>query len=317
MIKIIAKNIVLIAIGLSLQQPLLSQQSDKSPREDTPDRNPIVAHYVQKAENFRGQKEYKKALKYYRKVEKHAENLRNKGIAVISQGQCFIEMGKSWRAFSEFKRAVDKYSEHIPYLEVLQVEFDIANAMRLKERERFLFFSFTTYGKAIDIYQHIVQNAPHGPFTVDAIYNEGLLYLELKDYESATFQFNQIIKKYSTSSFVVDAKIDLARSLLYSAKEADADGTLGKRALSILQRIVDRYPDHTRIEEANELLGKALNLEASRLMYLAIFYHQESHRRDAASIRYLREITANYGGSAVEENAKELLHSIEISSKLE
>ena len=269
-----------------------------------------VEHYLAKAKEHEEAGKYKRAFKYYKKVEKKTVPLVNKASAIVAQGRCLERLSNPWKAYLQYRKALDEYSTFIPFMDVVKQEYKIANDYFSGEKEKFLFFSVSTGGKAIEIYDHIAQVAPYAPFTVDAIYRSGLLSIKIKNYDDAAERFRLIISRYSSSDKVEDAKIELTNALLRNAARADSDGKLVEQSYRVLSTINYGKLSPQRAEDAKALLHTARSLQAERLLYLAEFYQREAHMRNDASKRYLSQVLEEYQDTASVAPANELLSTI-------
>ncbi len=270
-----------------------------------------TSNYIKHAEFHEKYEEYKTAIKFYKKIEKNSVNLNNKAKAVVAHGRCYEKMQKHWNAYIQYKRAVDEYANYIPFIEILDKEFSIANEFSKGKKDKFLFFSFSTNGKAIEIYEHIAQAGPYAAITPEALYRSGLLSLKIKDYDQAAANFTEIISRYPRSKFVADARIDFADALLRNAAEADGDGSLVRQAHKQLIIFFNRHKNHPRNDEAQKLLSSALADKAKNLLYLGQFYINQSHKRIPASKRYLGQVVADYQDTESARLAEKLLTIIE------
>ncbi len=291
---------------------LTSEQMEWKP-EDTWRKNKKskTANYIKHAEFYEKYEDYKIAIKFYKKIEKNSINLNNKAKAVVSHGRCYQKMQKPWNAYIQYKRAVDDYANYIPFIEILNKEFAIANEFSNGKKDKFLFFSFSTHGKAIEIYEHIAQAGPYAAITSEALYRSGLLSLKIKDYEQATVHFTEIISRYPRSKFVADARIDIADTLLRNAAQADGDGALVRQAHKQLTIFFNQHAHHPRYAEAQKLLNSALDDKAKNLLYLGQFYINQSHKRIPASQRYLQQVVSDYKDTESARLAEKLLTIIE------
>ena len=306
-------SIYTILLGISLTLTGTASEKIEWKPEDAWRKNKKskTSKYITHAEFHEKHKEYKSAIKFYKKIEKHSVNLNNKAKAIIAHGRCFEKMGREWNAYIQYKKAVDEYSNYIPFIEILNKEFSIANKYAKGKRDKFLFFSFSAYGKAIKIYDHITQAGPYAPITPEALYRSGLLSLKIKDYKEAAANFSEIISRYPGSKFVADARIDIADTLLRNAAEADGDGSLVRQAHKQLTLFFSLNKNHPRNEEAQKLLDLALTDKAKNLLYLGQFYSRPSHKRIPASKRYLRQVISDYQETDSARLAEKLLTIIE------
>lgn len=266
---------------------------------------------IKKAELAEKKGKYKRALGLYRKVQKESVNLKNKGKALVKQGDCLGQMEEPWKAFEKYREAVDEYRSHIAFNKVLDAEFELSKQFGHKQqRDRFLFVTFSTEDKAVDILDHIVTVGPYSKVAPKAMHRVGMIRIAQEDYESAIIRFRRLLKQYPRHAIAADGRLDLARALLLEAEAGDGDGTLVREARASLDRFLESYPDHARFDEAKELVLNAKTMEATRLLDLAQFYLREAHFRPDAAKQYLSEIVMHYPGSDTAGMAQIILNSL-------
>ncbi len=267
---------------------------------------------IKKAELAEKKGKYKKALGLYRKIHKESVNLKNKGKALVKQGDCLEQLEEPWKAFEKYREAVDEYRSHIAFNKVLEAEFALSHRFgHKKQRDRFLFITFSTEDKAVDILDHIVTVGPYSKIAPKAMHRVGMIRIDQEDYESAIMRFRRLLKQYPRHAIAADGRLDLARTLLLEAEVGDGDGTLVREARSSLDRFIESYPGHARFDEAKALVLNAKSMESARLLDLAQFYLREAHYRPAAAKQYLSDIVMHYPGSDTAGMARIILNSLE------
>ncbi len=291
----------LVIAAVTCALPAMSANNWKPESTWRQNKKDSVLTLIKEAEALEEQKKFKAAKKVYKKVVGKSSNMANKATAIVAQGRCLHQLKDPWLAYRRYKEAIDDYANFIAFNDVLQLEYDIANTYFGGKRDSFMVFSFSTDGKAMEIYDHISTVAPYAPITPDAIHKSGLISLRSGDYAGAAEKFRQIITRYSRSDVVADAQIDLSKTLLKDAEEADGDETLVKQAHRELLSFIRLRPDHARIEEARELLKAAQKFEAEKLLYLAEFYQRPAHYRPEVSRRYLKVLLDKYGDTSSAE----------------
>jgi tetratricopeptide (TPR) repeat protein len=295
-----------------ISSPLLAQEMEWKPESTwRKGKQSSVASYIRKAEIAEERSNYKDAVKLYRKIQSASVNLRNQAKALIAQGRCLELLEKPYQAYESYAQAVDRFASFIPFSDVLERELDIANDIYYGKKEEFLWvIKLSNYERAIEIYDHIAKSAPYGDHTPEATYRAGLLNQREKFFEDAITRFEDVLNKFPTHTRAIDARIDLANTLLLHGAQADGDGALVKRARRELEYLKKRAPDHARAAEIDILAQSAHEMEAARLLYLGEFYQRDAHQRLGASQRYLREVMTEYDESESQDAASALLTAI-------
>jgi tetratricopeptide (TPR) repeat protein len=275
-------------------------------------RSNSIATFIRKAEQACERGRFRKAIKWYGKIEEQSINLRNVAKAVICQGYCYEQLGERMKAVEKYRLAVDKHANAVKsFVEILKREYEIANYYYDGGTDRFLFMSFNNYDLAIEIYEHIATSAPFADMSADAVYRAAMLSHKMKYYEDAVDLYKKVINTYPRHPRARDARLDLAHTLIAYSREADGDGALIRRARKELVFLSRYGGDFERREEAKELLAETERIEAARLLYLGEFYQREAHPRITASRRYLQDVVDNYEDADMVRLADTLLYTLE------
>ena len=178
--------------------------------KDTPEEQLVFAvAFFDRHDYDRASKECKKLLKAYKESPEAAE-------ARYYLGRCAEESGDYYRAFTEYRKTIQTYPSTKRFDEILGREFQMGNYF-LSGKKRKLFGTAAILpgrGKAIEIFQAIVDDGPfseHGPL---AQYKLGLAHLALQDYEPAVTAFEQVISRYPDSPLVDDARFQITQASL-------------------------------------------------------------------------------------------------------
>ena len=242
------------------------------------------------------------------------ETRQNLTEVLLKKAWNFRLRGKHSRAYKEFKFAVDNYPGYIPLEQVLSAEYQIA-LDHLEFKRTWLGFSKTPL--AIRIYAHVNKRGPYTKTGPPALYRQGKLLLESrKDYEGAAEKLELFLTRHPRHELSGDARLDLVKALLENAEDFDGDAGLVRRARYELARFKRLHPGHQRQVEAAQLLARARNCEAKRLLSLGRFYRRRgAHYRPHAARRYLQELLEKYGDTLAAPQARKLLARLPKNSK--
>lgn len=269
-----------------------------------------VASLIRKAETAQARAQYKQAAKLYRQITDRAMSMGNRAKAVVMQGICLERMNKPHDANAAFARAVEEFGSLVPFAMVQQRQLDIANRFYFGEKDKVLGLSFSNLENAQEIYDHIAEYAPYGDRTAVALYRAGLIAQQVKDFGGSIERFEMLLKRFPSHELAIDARIDLANSLLLWAAQGDGDGTLVARAKRELESVRNAASGHSRATELRTLLRSSREMEAARLLYLGEFYQREAHPRFAAARRYLQKVVSEFSDTSSAEAAGALLTAL-------
>jgi tetratricopeptide (TPR) repeat protein len=284
------------SLGLMLiANRLTAAEDDWRPESTYGRRSHDVPRSIARAEAAEEGGNFKRAIKHYRAVERHSVNLRNRGRAVVAQGRCLERLDKPVAAYKRYRQALDEYGGFVPFREVVEAEFGIANQFFEGRPGSFLGISMSNDDLAIDIYDHLVRVAPYARIAPKALYRSGLLSLRLGHTDEAIDKFRRVQSEYRSSPVAQEAQVALADALLNAAQEGDGDGLLAREARRQLDRFLSGERDAEAQQEAAALRARAAEIEAGRLLDLARFYEQPGdHFRPEAARRYLEQAVARY-----------------------
>lgn len=270
-----------------------------------------VEHFIRKAEAEQQAGKYKKAIKYYKKVENQSVNLRNRARAIVRQGDCYQKMDNPWSAYKSYRKALDEYASFVDFGEVVEKEIAIADIFYNGRKDHFLGMSFSTDAMAIEIYDHAVRVAPYAPKASVALYRSALLSARSEDYAEAITKLHRLLNRYPDAAINRQAQLSLAEVQLKSARAADGDGLLVHNAHRQLKRLIAQNSNDSISVQARTLLRQAAEIEGTRLLELAKFYQNPVHQRLPAVRRYLRQVVAQYPATRSARVAEDLLQKME------
>jgi outer membrane assembly lipoprotein YfiO len=300
----------LCAAALLLIHPLSAQDDGWKAETRFGAKAKRVSSLIKEADDARAAGDFKAAYKKYRSVETGSINLRNRGRAVVMQGQCLWEMEDRWGAYESYRRALDNYAGFVDFDDVLAREFEVGEYYYRQKASRIWLFKMSTSAMATDIFDHIVRVGPYSDLAPKALLYSGKIAVRDREFNTASTKFRRILTQFRNSDQAPEARLALARSLLDEAREGDGDGSKIREANRHLERFLRSYPDHEHRPEAVELQRQAREVEANRLLALAEFYLRRAHSKPEAAARYLRELLAKYEGTEAEPAALEMLEQM-------
>ena len=249
--------------------------------KDTPEEQLEVAVGLFEQEDIDGARiEFKKLLNAYKDSREGAE-------AQYYLGRCAAAKRDYYRAFLEYRKAIQTYPSTKRFEEILELEYRIGN-MFLAGKKRKVFGTaalLPARDKAIEIFQAIVEDGPYSEHGLLAQYKLGMAHLLMHDYEEAVSAFEQMISQYPESELVDDARFQIAMASLKGTFKADYDSTPTKHAIRELQAFMQSYPDSDLALEAKTRLDELKELRAEHAYQVAEFYEQRGHP-DSALVYY-------------------------------
>ncbi len=214
-----------------------------------------------------------------------------------TRNRAVLGLGASLYYLGEFPQGVEqlkKLSQDYPEFERDKVNFYLAEN----------YFASGDYSNAIKRYDSVDVNSE---LYNSVLYGKGYSYFNLKQYESASYQFSDFLKKYPQDSRVNDARLRLADSY-YGNKNFDAAGKIYKEMFSIDNETLNNPYAYYQYAQAlykggavQEALNEFNNLQtrfpeseyADESLYIIGWIHFQQGNFNESIQRY-RNVLTNY-----------------------
>ena len=245
------------------------------------------------AMSFYNRKEWDRAIEEFEKIP---DNFPSSKLA--AEGVFFV--GKCWEAKGDIAKAADHYQnliDHYPYSDrikdAVKAEFEIANQFASGAKMKVMGIPVLSGQlKAMDLYQHVVKNAPFGMVGDQAQFKIGELYKAQGEYEEARKAFQAVIDEYPGSSLVARARYEIAASSMESSKKSQYNEQYAERAIEEFQGFKETFPTSQSALEADESI-KALREKNAKMNFdTAVFYEKQSKFKSAQV--YYQQIAERY-----------------------
>ena len=278
-------------------------ENPKYATKDTPEEQ------LQYAMDFYEVKNYKMALKEFKKLIKHYSLAKEAPSAQYYIGRIMEELDKPYEAFKAYQKVIDLY----PYTdfvdEVIEREFKIGNMFLSGKKVRILGpLKMPAKDKAIEIFKAVAETSPYGKYADHAVFKTGQAYKDIADYDSAIMSFKEVIDKYPDSELVDTARYQLAECSKLLSLRPDYDQTPTIVAREEFEDFIEKYPESEMSEDAREIVDKLKNREAENTYKVAQFY--ESRRMNESAMIYYEDIIRNYPDTQWAKKAQERLDEI-------
>jgi TolA-binding protein len=147
--------------------------------------------------------------------------------------------GLAWEEKSDFAKAADAYQKlinHYPYSDrikdAVKKEFDIANKFAEGSKVKVLGVpALSGQEKALELYNHIVKNAPFGTYGDQAQFKIGELYKTQSEYQDAQKAFQAVVDEYPNSTLVSKARYQIAYCSMQASKKTQYDEQHAEQAI--------------------------------------------------------------------------------------
>lgn len=256
--------------------------------KDTPQEQLAFAvGFFERKDYDRARKEFKKLLSAYKESREAAE-------AQYYMGRCFEEEGDYYKAFLEYRKAIQTYPSTKRFDEILEREYQLGNYFLAGKKRKVLGAAaiLPARDKAIEIFQSIVDDGPFSEYGQLAQYKLGLTHMALGDYEPAVSAFEQILTRYPDSPLVDDARFQIAQASLKGTFRAGYDQSPTDLAIRELQTFLREYPGSELVTDAGKKLEQLRERRAEHEFEVGQFY--ESRRRPQAALIYYETVVDEF-----------------------
>lgn len=262
----------------------------KTQPKDSPEEQLAYAAYFVEA------KDYPRALKEYLRLVRHYPKSAQAPEALSWAGQCYEAMGQPYQAFQMYKRLVEVYPYSPRFKEGIARAFAIGQALYEGEKVRPiqpLPVALPALDKAVEIFEHIVTQAPYGEYGDQAQFRLGQTWLKLRNYGDAMKAFQKLVEEYRTSPWVEEARYYAAFCAKQLSLKPGYDQESTDQAIAWFEEFIVAHPESELIPEARASLQSLRGYKAEGYFKVAEFYARQKKYYSAAL--YYRRIIGQYG----------------------
>lgn len=225
-------------------------------------------------------------------------------------GTSYERMDRPGKAFAAYKKLVEVYPFSARFKDAIEREFRIAEAFFEGKKITLVGpVKLPALDKAIEIYQHVVEQAPYGEFAAHAQLRLGECYIQQGRYEEANRAFQRVVDDYADSPFVEEAKFKIAFCSRQLSLKASYDQSATDEAIEWYESFIAEHPESDLLLEAQESLRQLRRIKAQGLSDIAHFYEVQGKPQAAAV--YYREIVDRYPESPQAADAVSRLTELE------
>jgi outer membrane protein assembly factor BamD len=276
--------------------------------KDVPSDTPEEQFFIGK--KYFDEADYDRAVDEFDKVIKHYPNSRWAAEAQFHRGVSYEAKKDIGKAAESYKNLVDQYPYSERLNETIKKEFELAESMLGGEKTKVLGMAIMpAQDTAVDLYKHIVKNAPYGPYGATAQFRLADAHLILGEFEEAERAYQRVIDEYPNSEYAPQAKYCIAKVSYDAALERDNDSTQKDAALNRFESFKKLYPESSFSIEADSAIQELRNKKALDLNGVATFY-EERHKPKAAMI-YYKELIEKFPETEYAVFARERVEHLE------
>ncbi len=258
---------------------------------------------------FFNQKDWDRAIEEF---EKLAEAFPASRLA--AEGAYYV--GLAWEKKDDLSKAADSYQTLVtryPYSDrikdAIKREFEIANEFFEGSKVKVLGVKMLSgQDKALELYNHIVKNAPFGTYGDQAQFKIGELYKKQGQYDLSKKAFQTLVDEYPSSPLAAQARYEVAHSSMLASNSGQFDEQHAEKAIEEFQDFKKEYPVEPQAVEADESIRQIREEKALRALDVASFY--ETQKKWKSAKVYYEELIRNYPETPSAAEAKKRLDDV-------
>jgi outer membrane protein assembly factor BamD len=253
------------------------------------------------------------AIKGYQSIAKKYPNSIYAPEALYRSGRLRLQRKEYTKAFDDFQQVLGRYPNTKRFNEIIGEQYRIASALLDGARGRMFFGllpGFKQRDKAIEFFEHILNNAPYSDYAPLALMNIARGHQKLGNTEDAIDALDRMINNYSQSLLAPDAYLKLAQTHASLVDGPYYDQGATKESITYFTDFMLLFPSDTNIATAEKGLDGMKTMLAESKMRMADFYFYKRSNFKAARVFYNEAITA-YPESAIAARAKARLVEVE------
>src|SRR5260370_520769 len=261
------------------------------------------------SERYEANGDYKRAGTSYRLLVRRFPRSDIGATAQFKSGQMLEKEGKLQRAFYEYQALVQKYPRSPDFEAALQAQYGIAKAyLDGKRVDVYGVPTLPSMGKAQEMFQKIVTNAPYGRIAPLAQFGIGQALEKAGSITATTNAYQQVVDRYPNSDVAPDAMYQIGYVYLQASRTTGYDQTAAIRAQEAFEDFLLRYPNSEKVPQAQDNLKTLQGRKTENSYNIAKFYDKQKNYK--AAYVYYNEVVQQQPDSPEAQRAKQRMDEI-------
>ena len=267
------------------------------------------------AVNFFEQRNYERAVKEFLRLVRAFPKSELAPEAQYLSGISYELTGRLGEATAAYKKLVEIYPFSARFKDGIEREFLIAESFYAGVKMKLIGpLKVPALDKAIEIYQHVVAQAPYGEYGARAQFRLGECFLRQQRFEEANRAFQKVVDDYPSSALLTQAKFNVAFCARQLSLNPSYDQSSTDEAIHWYETFIASHPESDLIPQAHESLKQLKGFKAQGLIQVAEFY--EKAAKPASAAVYYRRVVEEYPDSPQAAQAVAKLSELEQSGAL-
>lgn len=261
------------------------------------------------AMSFYNQRNWDRAVEEFEKIPANFSNSHLAAEAVYFVGMSWEEKQDLAKAADAYQRLIDRYPYSDRIRDTVKKEFQIANEFASGTKMKIWGIpALSGQDKAVELYKHIVKNAPFGSNGADAQFAIGEVYKKQGEFEEAQKAYQAVIDNYPSSELVTKARYQIAAVSMEASKSAQYSEQSAQRAIEEFEGFKSSHPSDPETVEADESIKVLRAKRAMTQFETGVFY--EKQKKFASAKVYYQEILTKYPETPAAVQARKRIENI-------
>jgi len=237
--------------------------------------NAEAAALLQEARSWEDAGNTRRAIATYRSLVRNYQLAPSASAAQLRLGELYDSLGNAKRAFDSYQKLIENFPQSREFDRAIEAQLAIADAQMDQRR----------YGRAAEMYQSIMANAPFARSAPATQFKLGQAYENEREYGKAIDAYQVVLDRYPNSSVAPDALYQIGYVQMTEAQGRSQDLSAAVDAKYTFEDFLMEFPRHEKAAQARENLESMSGREAFDLLAIARFYDRKANYR-AAVIYY-------------------------------
>ena len=254
-------------------------------------------------------KDWDRAIEEFEKLPEVFPNSRLAAEGVYYAGLSWEEKGNTAKAADAYQKLINKYPYSDRIKDAIRQEYEIANEFASGGKIKVLGVpALPGQEKALELYRHIVKNAPYGTYGDQAQYMMGEVYKKQGEFEEAQKAYQSVVDEYPNSELVTKAKYQIAYCSMQASKQSQYSDDSAQRAIEEFQDFKETFPADQKSVEADESI-KALRAKKAKTAFDVAAFYEDRKKWNSAKV-YYQEVVTKYPETPSAKEAKKRINEI-------
>jgi len=226
----------------------------------------------------------RRARKAYNALVHQWHNSPEAPLAQLALAKLRQKNGQRLKAFADYQYAIDYFSGHFEFEQVIDQQFRLANELRGELEKGWLGFGREAgVDEVAELFRIVARNAPGWKRTPECYLMIGMAFEAAKRYDEAVSPYETLATRYPRHELVETAMFNAAACRYQMACKRPRDEATLRHALSALTATRRDFPNHPQLEEITTRLVELGN-RLTRMHYEQAAFYDKVRKEPAAAI---------------------------------